>query len=94
MTIPLLFTQGLFKIGDYVVRVFESDGQTHQPIRNSRRCTLLRRDIAVRHRNRVSDQRFGGAEGIPPLYAITREILCSILAPAEAETGAAARARA
>lgn len=70
---------------------------------DAQRLGMLRDDVDLRFLYYVSDvplataaslvERLGAAEGIPPLYAITREILCSILEHASALPPAKQKAR-
>jgi CRP-like cAMP-binding protein len=79
----------------------------YRALADARRAGELTRDVALRFLYYVSDaplesgdtlaERLGAAEGIPPLYAITREILSGILGAARppaspASTGARADA--
>jgi CRP-like cAMP-binding protein len=82
----------------------EMEGYSYaRKIVDAQRLGMLREDVDLRFLYYVSDvplataatlaERLGAGEGIPPLYAITREILCSILERAPALPAAKQKAR-
>ncbi len=54
--------EGAAQVIDDVVRVFESDRQAHEAIRDPGREPLFRRHRGVSHGGRMGDQGLGGAE--------------------------------
>ncbi len=49
--------QSRAQIVDEILRVLETDGQAHEAVRDTYTLTLLRLDVSVGHRYRMSDER-------------------------------------
>ena len=54
--------QGLLEVGDEVPGILDSHGDPDEPVRDSERLAVGRRNGGVRHRRRMTDQRLDTAE--------------------------------